>query len=63
MSEGEPFAACYYETAKGRVYSLRSREGGVDVSVIASLFGGGGHKNAAGFRIGFDEINRLSSAA
>tara|TARA_B100000700_G_scaffold314754_1_gene401781 strand:- start:225 stop:1118 length:894 start_codon:yes stop_codon:yes gene_type:complete len=63
MSEGEPFAACYYETAKGRVYSLRSKETGVDVSVIASLFGGGGHKNAAGFRIDFDKLNTLQDAA
>lgn len=63
MSEGEPFAACYYENAKGRVYSLRSKENGVDVSVIASLFGGGGHKNAAGFRIDFDKLNTLQDAA
>lgn len=32
-------------------YSLRSREGGVDVSEIAKQFGGGGHKHAAGFRL------------
>lgn len=63
MSENEPFAACYYETEKGRVYSLRSQEYGVDVSVIAALFGGGGHKNAAGFRLGFDEIPNLAEVA
>ncbi|HAU91680.1 MAG TPA: phosphohydrolase [Alteromonas sp.] len=63
MSENEPFAACYYETEKGRVYSLRSQEYGVDVSVIATLFGGGGHKNAAGFRVGFDEIPSLAEVA
>lgn len=63
MSENEPFAACYYETEKGRVYSLRSQEYGVDVSVIAALFGGGGHKNAAGFRVGFDEISNLAEVA
>lgn len=59
MSKDEPFAACYYETSKGRTYSLRSQVSGVDVSVIAGLFGGGGHKNAAGFRIAFDDLNKL----
>lgn len=33
-----------------RVYSLRSREGGINVAEIAKAHGGGGHKNAAGFR-------------
>lgn len=51
MAEGEPFAACWWETAAGRVYSLRSVEGGQDVSVIAAAFGGGGHARAAGFRV------------
>lgn len=31
-------------------YSLRSR-GDFDVSAIAKKFGGGGHKNAAGFNV------------
>ena len=30
-------------------YSLRSRGGGHDVSVLAKMFGGGGHRNAASF--------------
>lgn len=47
---GVPFAATYFETATDRVYSLRSVEGGEDVSVIAKTYGGGGHKHAAGFR-------------
>lgn len=46
-----PFAACYWDTAEGRVFSLRSIEGGADVSEIAKQYGGGGHKNAAGFRL------------
>jgi uncharacterized protein len=51
LAEGKPFAAVFYETPDGYVYSLRSRgEGGADVSAIASKFGGGGHKNAAGFK-------------
>jgi len=51
MSEGEPFAACYWDTPAGRVFSLRSKETGIDVSEIAKLYGGGGHKHAAGFRV------------
>lgn len=49
-----PFAACYWDTREGRVFSLRSREGGMDVSEIAKQYGGGGHANASGFRVGFD---------
>jgi uncharacterized protein len=46
-----PFAACYWDTPEGRVFSLRSddQHGGADVSEIAKGYGGGGHKNAAGF--------------
>ena len=51
MGEGEPFAACYWDTPEGRVYSLRSADDGLDVSEIAALFGGGGHKHAAGYRV------------
>lgn len=50
LSQGEPFAITYYDTKDGRNFSLRSQKGGgVDVSEIAKSFGGGGHKNAAGF--------------
>jgi oligoribonuclease NrnB/cAMP/cGMP phosphodiesterase (DHH superfamily) len=30
-------------------YSIRCKEGGPDLSLIAKKFGGGGHKQAAGF--------------
>jgi oligoribonuclease NrnB/cAMP/cGMP phosphodiesterase (DHH superfamily) len=47
---GADFGACYFEVTKGEFqYSLRSR-GDFDVSAIAKKFGGGGHKNAAGFK-------------
>ena len=50
LAEGEPFGACYMDTPDGRVFSLRSHgEQAVDVSEIAKAYGGGGHKNAAGF--------------
>jgi oligoribonuclease NrnB/cAMP/cGMP phosphodiesterase (DHH superfamily) len=51
MAEGNPFAACYWDTPDGRVFSLRSHRDGADVSAIATQYGGGGHRNAAGFRM------------
>lgn len=56
MAVGQPFAACYMDTPDGRVFSLRSRPEGLDVSEIAKQYGGGGHKNAAGFRVGYDRL-------
>lgn len=45
------FGACYFELSDGRyAYSLRSRTD-FDVSKTALKFGGGGHKNAAGFSV------------
>lgn len=61
MGDGAPFAACYWDTADARVYSLRSSEDGVDVSEVAALFGGGGHKHAAGFQLDFDALHKLAS--
>jgi nanoRNase/pAp phosphatase (c-di-AMP/oligoRNAs hydrolase) len=49
MSEGEFFAASYFDTPDGRKFSLRSKDTGMDVSEIAKRFGGGGHARAAGF--------------
>ena len=51
MAKNEPFAACYWDTPDGRVFSLRSADGGLDVSEIAKRYGGGGHPQAAGFRM------------
>jgi len=51
LAQGEPFAACYWDTPGGRVFSLRSSDVGLDVSEIAKRFGGGGHRNAAGFKL------------
>lgn len=51
MAEGHPFAACYWDTAEGRCFSLRSQDTGLDVSLIAKEYGGGGHARAAGFRV------------
>lgn len=48
---GATYGASYFEVSQGRFqYSLRSR-GDFDVSAIARQFGGGGHKNTAGFSV------------
>lgn len=51
MAQGEPFAACYWDTAEGRIFGLRSSDTGMDVSEIAKQYGGGGHAKAAGFKV------------
>ena len=51
MAQGEPFAACYWDTPEGRVFSLRSTDDGMDVAEVAKMYGGGGHRNASGFRL------------
>ncbi len=50
LAKDRPFGACYFDRSDGkRQWSLRSRDGGVDVSEIAKRHGGGGHRNASGF--------------
>jgi len=44
-----PFSAMWYEAGDKRMWSLRSRDDRQDVSEVAAIFGGGGHRNAAGF--------------
>lgn len=46
-----PFVVCYSDQSSARGYSLRSRDDRADVSEIARKFGGGGHRNAAGFGV------------
>lgn len=48
---GAEFVALYSDQGKSRGYSLRSRDDRADVSAIARKFGGGGHRNAAGFGV------------
>ena len=51
MAKGEPFSACYWDTADGRVFGLRATNEGADVSEIATQYGGGGHAKSAGFKV------------
>jgi oligoribonuclease NrnB/cAMP/cGMP phosphodiesterase (DHH superfamily) len=46
-----PFVACYSDQGQSRGYSLRSRDNRMNVAEIAKAFGGGGHRNAAGFGV------------
>lgn len=55
LAQGNPFAAVYQDDEQGRKWSLRSVPDGFDVSIIASAFGGGGHRHAAGFRMTREE--------
>lgn len=54
MAQGEPFAACYWDTPSGRVFGLRSSDTGIDVSEVAKGYGGGGDMRAAGFTVSRD---------
>jgi oligoribonuclease NrnB/cAMP/cGMP phosphodiesterase (DHH superfamily) len=60
MAENQPFAACYWDTEKTRVFGLRSTQTGLDVSEIAKQYGGGGHPRAAGFKVPRDHILAMS---
>lgn len=56
LAEGRDFGAVFYmkddQTAE---FSLRSR-GAFDVSAVAKKFGGGGHRNAAGFTVSVAQL-------
>jgi len=60
MAQGEPFAACYWDTSDSRIFSLRAATEGLDVSDIAKQYRGGGHAKAAGFKV--DRTHPLASA-
>lgn len=51
LSEGQPFAGTYQDMEHGRVFSLRSRDDGMNVAKIAAFYGGGGHEHASGFTV------------
>lgn len=46
--DGLDFAVVYYHTSSGTKFSLRSLDETADVSKVAKLLGGGGHRNASG---------------
>ena len=50
LAQDSPFGATFYLDGTSAYFSLRSTEDGIDVSEVAKLYGGGGHKHAAGFK-------------
>jgi oligoribonuclease NrnB/cAMP/cGMP phosphodiesterase (DHH superfamily) len=49
------FVTAYHDTETQRIFRLNSLEGsGVDVSKYAEMFGGGGHKHSASFKVDRD---------
>ena len=59
LAKNRPFAIAWYDTQTLRKYSLRSNKDyphAIDVSEIAKVYGGGGHKHAAGFELSLDSI-------
>lgn len=62
LAKGQLFAATYCPTSDGDLLvSLRSDSNGLDVSQIAKEFGGGGHFHAAGFKLPYQYLVRLST--
>ena len=61
LAKESDYAAAYYFDGESYKFSLRSRPDGDDVSLVAGIFGGGGHKNAAGFRV--DNLSVLNKGA
>lgn len=50
LAKGRAFGACYFDRQDGkRQWSLRSTDEGIDVSALAKLHGGGGHRHASGY--------------
>lgn len=49
LGQGTPFSATYFDSPDGRKFSLRVRDGDMNVSKIAEGYGGGGHAKASGF--------------
>lgn len=58
LAKNAPFAAYYYDIEGYRIFGLRSRKEGENVQKIAVKYGGGGHRNAAGFKV---PLNKISS--
>lgn len=60
LAKGRPFGVAWFVRADGLVQlSLRSDEGGLDVSEVARALGGGGHAHAAGAEIEMHGLARM----
>lgn len=62
LAQDRDFSATYRYTKNGRMeVSLRSTDDGMDVRKIAEIYGGGGHRNAAGFSVKRDNFNGITT--
>jgi oligoribonuclease NrnB/cAMP/cGMP phosphodiesterase (DHH superfamily) len=60
LAAGKEFGAYFFHRSDGIVqFGLRSDPNGVDVSEIAALYGGGGHKHAAGFQVALRDLGEI----
>jgi len=60
LAKDEPFSAYYFDGPILREFGLRSINGvGIDVSEIAKMYGGGGHKHASGFRVSYEKAKEF----
>ena len=55
MNEGELFSVTYCDTATHREFSIRKRTGELNLSKVAEEYGGGGHSDAAAFKIKLED--------
>ena len=58
-ADGYDGCACFYYANGMWNFSLYNDNGEVDCSIIATQYGGGGHKGAAGFRLNITEFIKL----
>jgi oligoribonuclease NrnB/cAMP/cGMP phosphodiesterase (DHH superfamily) len=56
LAKNNPFAVLWHQVGEQIRVSLRSTDAGEDVSVIAKKYGGGGHRNAAGFTVDVSNV-------
>ena len=63
LARTAPFAAVYSDGPRGRKISLRSSACGADVGAIAAIYGGGGHRHAAGFTVPMAAVQALESGS
>lgn len=57
LAKDRPFGVAWFRRQDGKYqFSLRSCDSGEDVSQIAKKFGGGGHRNAAGFELPYENM-------
>jgi oligoribonuclease NrnB/cAMP/cGMP phosphodiesterase (DHH superfamily) len=66
LAGGRPFGCVWYAAPGGRLhFSLRRRDtstGDVDLSRVARMYGGGGHRDSAGFNVSPSQLERRDGA-